>query len=98
MMYDCLDIKVILNVDCSATDDDNSKPSTGFNDYIIINSKTAVTNLPECRYVKRIPLHISSQQQYCRTIRIKHKTDITWAWTLKYHKKNSSQITGQAQF
>jgi len=45
----------MLIVDCSATDNDNSKPSTGFNDNIIINTKTAVTNLPEGRSVKRIP-------------------------------------------
>jgi hypothetical protein len=43
----------MLNVDC--TDNGNSKPTTGFNDNIIINTKTAVTNLPEGRSVKRTP-------------------------------------------
>jgi hypothetical protein len=45
----------MLIVDCSATDNDNSKPSTAFNDNLIINTKTAVTNLPEDGSVKTIP-------------------------------------------
>jgi hypothetical protein len=42
----------MLIVDCSVTDNDNSKPRTGFNDNIIINTKTVVTNLPEGKVLK----------------------------------------------
>jgi hypothetical protein len=74
---------VTLIVDCSATDNDNSKPSTRFNDNIIINTKTAVTNLPDVRSVKRTSLCIGSQHQYCRTMHIKYRTDLACAWQLK---------------
>jgi hypothetical protein len=73
----------MLTVDYSATDNDNSKPSTGFNDNITNNAKTAVTNLPEGRSFKRIPLCIGSQHQYCRTMHIKYRTDLACTWQLK---------------
>lgn len=87
----------MLIVDCSATDN-KSKPSTGFNDNIIIITKTAVTNLPEVRNVKRISLCIDSQHQYCRTTYIKYRTDLACSWQLKQNCKNSLvKLTGQAQ-
>jgi len=67
---------------CSAIDN-KTKHSTGFNDNIIIITKTAVTNLPEVRNVKRIPLCIDSQHQYCRTTHIKYRTDLACSWQLK---------------
>jgi hypothetical protein len=75
--------EVRLIVDYSATDDNDSQPSTGFNGYIITNTKIAVANQPEGRSVKRIPLCIGSQHQHCITMHIKYNIDNVGVWKLK---------------